>query len=317
MTAPVSLIGAPTDVGASRLGCRLAPQAFRVAGIARALTGFGCDVRDTGDLTGPENPQSGAVAGYRHLAEVVAWNRAVHDATARELAEGRLPILLGGDHSLAIGSISAVAAHCRTTGRALRVIWIDAHADFNTAALTPSGNLHGMPVACLLGDGPAALTALAGGPPALRPAQLRLVGIRSVDAGEQCYLRRRGLPVWRMPEVRALGMEATMAQVLHGIGAGTHHLHVSLDLDCLDPALAPGVSTPAPDGLGAGAMRQCMDLLAASGAVGSVDLVELNPLRDRNGQTAQLAVDLLRRLSGSAWKWDLSLTHQARAASKK
>ncbi len=296
----LTLLGAPTDAGAGVAGAHLGPDALRGAGLAQALRAQGHAVQDLGNLAGPPTPAHEARHGPHHLACVTAWSRAVHDAVAGILAARRLPVLLGGDHSLAVGSISAVAQHCQQAGKTLCVLWLDAHADANTPATSPSGNLHGMPVACLLGDGPAALTALAGGPPALRPAQLRLVGIRSVDAGEQCYLRQRGLPVWRMPEVRALGMEATMAQVLHGIGAGTHHLHVSLDLDCLDPALAPGVSTPAPDGLGAGAMRQCMDLLAASGAVGSVDLVELNPLRDRNGQTAQLAVDLLRRLSGSA-----------------
>ncbi len=296
----LTLLGAPTDAGAGVAGAQLGPDALRGAGLARALRAQGHDVQDLGNLAGPPTPAHEARHGPHHLACVSAWNQAVHDAVAGILAAQRLPVLLGGDHSLAVGSISAVARHCRQTGKALCVLWLDAHADANTPATSPSGNLHGMPVACLLGDGPAALTALAGGPPALQPAQLRLVGLRSVDAGEQCYLRQRGLPVWRMPEVRALGMAQTMAQVLHGIQAGTHHLHVSLDLDCMDPALAPGVSTPAPGGIGHHAMQQCMDLLAASGAVGSVDLVELNPLRDRQGQTAELAVDLLQRLAGLA-----------------
>lgn len=156
----ISLIGAPTDVGASRAGCRLGPPALRVAGLVRALEAFGADVRDTGDLDGPDNPEQQPVGGYRHLPEVFAWCAAVRDAVASELAAGRLPIMLGGDHSLAIGSITAVAAHCRATGKRLRVIWVDAHADFNTARTTPTGNLHGMPVACLTGTGPRALTHL-------------------------------------------------------------------------------------------------------------------------------------------------------------
>lgn len=299
MTAPVSLIGAPTDVGASRLGCRLAPQAFRVAGIARALTGFGCDVRDTGDLTGPENPQSGAVAGYRHLAEVVAWNRAVHDATARELAEGRLPILLGGDHSLAIGSISAVAAHCRTTGRALRVIWIDAHADFNTAALTPSGNLHGMPVACLAGHGPQELIGMAGFTPAVSTDQLRQVGLRSVDEGEKSFLRSEGVEVFDMRFIDEIGMRRTMVRALAGMDADTH-LHVSIDLDFVDPEVAPGVGTPVRGGATYRETQLCMEMIADTGRLGSLDLVEVNPALDEHNRTAELTVDLVESLFGKS-----------------
>lgn len=299
MTAPVSLIGAPTDVGASRLGCRLAPQAFRVAGIAGALAGFGCDVRDTGDLTGPENPQSGAVDGYRHLAEVVAWNQAVYHATARELSEGRLPILLGGDHSLAIGSISAVAAHCRATGRALRVIWIDAHADFNTAALTPSGNLHGMPVACLAGHGPQELIDLAGFTPAVSTDQLRQVGLRSVDEGEKSFLRSEGVEVFDMRFIDEIGMRRTMVRALAGMDADTH-LHVSIDLDFVDPEVAPGVGTPVRGGATYREVQLCMEMIADTGLLGSLDLVEVNPALDEHNRTAELTVDLVESLFGKS-----------------
>ena len=154
MLRVVSLIGVPTDIGASRVGCRMGPQALRVAGIVPALEAFGCEVRDLGDLTGPENPVQPPVNGYRHLPEVAEWNRTLFAAVGAELAENRMPIVLGGDHCLAIGSIAAVADHCRRVGKKLRVIWVDAHADFNTAELTPSGNIHGMPVACLAGHGP-------------------------------------------------------------------------------------------------------------------------------------------------------------------
>ena len=152
--AKASLIGAPTDVGASDRGASMGPEALRVAGLVSALAARGLDVRDCGNLSGPPNPGRAAVGGYRHLAEVAAWNREVYGAVHRELGADRLPILLGGDHSLSIGSISAVARHCRETGRALRIIWLDAHADFNTSDLTPSGSLHGMPVASLCGFGP-------------------------------------------------------------------------------------------------------------------------------------------------------------------
>ena len=151
---PVSLIGAPTDIGAGTRGSSMGPEALRVAGIGPVLEGHGLEVIDRGNLSGPPNPWKPPETGYRHLDAVVAWNRSVHVAVHAELTEGRKPVLLGGDHSLGIGSISAVARYCRETNRKLRVLWLDAHADFNTNQLTPSGNLHGMPVACLCGPKP-------------------------------------------------------------------------------------------------------------------------------------------------------------------
>jgi arginase len=295
----VSLIGAPTDIGASLLGCRLGPQAMRVAGIGPALEAFGCDVRDVGDLVGPDNPQLPPAAGYRHLAEVTAWNRAVFDATAVELADGRLPILLGGDHSLAIGSISAVAAHCRRNGLKLRVIWVDAHADFNTAELTPSGNIHGMPVACLAGHGPRELTELAGTSPALHADELRQVGLRSVDAGEKSFLRAEGVEVFDMRLIDEIGMRRTMVRALAGVDADTH-LHLSLDLDFVDPTVAPGVGTPVRGGATYREVQLCMEMIADTGRLGSIDLVEVNPALDEHNATAELTVDLAESLFGKS-----------------
>ncbi|MCE1173016.1 MAG: arginase [Propionibacteriales bacterium] len=295
----VSLIGAPTDIGASRLGCRLGPQALRVAGIGPALAAFGCDVRDVGDLVGPDNPQLPPVDGYRHLDEVIAWNRAVYQATATELADGRLPILLGGDHSLAIGSISAVAAHCRRVGKKLRVIWVDAHADFNTAELTPSGNIHGMPVACLAGHGPAELTQLAGERPAITPDQIRQVGLRSVDAGEKSFLRAEGVEVFDMRFIDEIGMRRTMVRALAGVDADTH-LHLSIDLDFVDPEVAPGVGTPVRGGATYREAQLCMEMVADTGRLGSIDLVEVNPALDEHNTTAELTVDLVESLFGKS-----------------
>lgn len=299
MLQQVSLIGAPTDVGASRLGCRLGPQALRVAGLGPALAAFGCDVRDVGDLSGPENPELAPVDGYRHLDEVTAWNRAVFEATTAELAEGRLPILLGGDHSLAIGSISAVAAHCRATGKTLRVLWIDAHADFNTAELTPSGNIHGMPVACLAGHGPAGLTGLSGTTPALSTDAVRQVGLRSVDAGEKSFLRAEGVEVFDMRFIDEIGMRRTMVRALAGVDADTH-LHLSLDLDFVDPLVAPGVGTPVRGGATYREVQLCMEMIADTGRLGSIDLVEVNPALDEHNATAELTVDLAESLFGKS-----------------
>ena len=299
MTAQVSLIGAPTDVGASRLGCRLGPQAMRVAGLAEALAGFGCRVHDVGDLSGPNNPQLPPVNGYRHLSEVTAWNRAVFEATAAELAQGRLPILLGGDHSLAIGSISAVAAHCRALDKPLRVIWVDAHADFNTAELTPSGNIHGMPVACLAGHGPAELTTLGGAAPAVPTADIRQIGLRSVDAGEKSFLRAEGVEVFDMRFIDEIGMRRTMVRALSGMTADTH-LHVSIDLDFVDPEVAPGVGTPVRGGATYREAQLCMEMIADTGLLASLDLVEVNPALDERNRTAELTVDLVESLFGKS-----------------
>ncbi|HEY8876679.1 MAG TPA: arginase family protein, partial [Roseateles sp.] len=179
----VSLIGVPTDIGAGARGASMGPEAMRVAGLAEALRARGVDVIDRGNLAGPSNPWLPPTDGYRHLQEVVAWNRVTHDAIYAELKTGRLPIMLGGDHCLGLGSISAVARHCRDTGKKLRVLWLDAHADFNTSELTPSGNIHGMPVACLCGFGPKELIEIGGQVPAISPKWVRQIGIRSVDEG--------------------------------------------------------------------------------------------------------------------------------------
>ncbi|TXI18498.1 MAG: arginase, partial [Roseateles sp.] len=232
----VSLIGAPTDIGAGARGASMGPEAMRVAGLAEALRARGVDVVDRGNLSGPANPWLPPVNGYRHLDEVVAWNRTVHDAIYAELKSGRLPILLGGDHCLGLGSISAVARHCRDVGKKLRVLWLDAHADFNTSELTPSGNVHGMPVACLCGHGPQELIEIGGKVPAISPKWVRQIGIRSVDAGEKRLVHEAGLEVFDMRYIDERGMLHAMELALATLDAGTH-LHVSFDVDFLDPEI--------------------------------------------------------------------------------
>ena len=301
--APViSLIGAPTDIGAGARGASMGPEALRVAGLQAALEARGLQVADRGNLHGPANPWLPPVDGYRHLPQVVEWNRAVFDAVRDELRQGRLPILLGGDHSLGLGSISAVARHCVDTGRKLRVLWLDAHADFNTSALTPSGNVHGMPVACLCGFGPEALTQLAGmpgGAPALLPEQIRQIGIRSVDAGEKRFVHAQGLEVFDMRFIDEVGMRQTMLQALDGLNEHTH-LHVSFDVDFLDPDIAPGVGTTVPGGPTYREAQLCMEMIADSGRLASLDIVELNPALDVRNKTALLAVDLVESLFGKS-----------------
>ena len=299
MNTPVSLIGAPTDVGASTRGASMGPEALRVAGLQAALAQHGVDVRDCGNLAGPPNPWQPARDGYRHLPEVATWSRSVHDAVRAELLDGRLPILLGGDHSLAIGSLSAVARHCRERGRKLRVLWLDAHADFNTSALTPSGNLHGMPLACLCGHGPAALTGMSGAVPALSPRAVRQIGVRSVDPGEKRFVHEAGLEVFDMRYIDEMGMRHTMDMALATMDVHTH-LHVSFDVDFLDPEIAPGVGTTVPGGPTYREAQLCMEMIADSGRLASLDVVELNPALDLRNRTAELAVDLLQSLFGKS-----------------
>lgn len=296
---PVTLIGAPTDVGASVLGASMGPDALRIAGIARALRALEPDVQDMGNLSGPGNPQAAPSGGFRHLAEVTAWSQAVFSAALAALDAGRLPLLMGGDHCLAIGSISAAARHCRLRGRRLKVLWLDAHADANTPASSPSGNLHGMPVACLLGQGPQALTQLAGSGPALHAGEIAQVGVRSVDPNEKRFVGEHGIEVFDMRTIDELGMRAVMQAALKDVDRDTH-LHVSFDMDCLDPSVAPGVGTAVRGGPTYRETQLCMEMLADSGALGSADLVELNPALDVRNQTAELAVDLLESLFGKS-----------------
>jgi len=270
MNKLVSLIGAPTDVGAGQRGASMGPEALRVADIGPVLVRHGLDVADRGNLGGPANPWQPPQKGYRHLDAVAAWCRSVHDAVYAELAGGRMPVLLGGDHSLAIGSISAVARHCRETSKKLRILWLDAHADFNDNVLTPSGNIHGMPVACLCGNGPQELIEIGGKVPAINPK-------------------------W----VRQIGMRHTMELALATIDANTH-LHVSFDVDFLDADIAPGVGTTVKGGPTYREAQLCMEMIADTGAMASLDVMELNPALDVRNRTAEIAVDLIESLFGKS-----------------
>jgi arginase len=295
----VSLIGAPTDVGAGARGASMGPEAIRVAGLAEALRARGVDVLDRGNLMGPSNPWQPPVEGYRHLDEVVAWNRTVHDAVYSELKTGRMPILLGGDHCLGLGSIAAVAHHCRDMGKKLRVLWLDAHADFNTSALTPSGNIHGMPVACLCGFGPQELVEIGGHVPAVSPKWIRQIGIRSVDEGERAFVHEHDLEVFDMRFIDEMGMRHTMELALATLDDNTH-LHVSFDVDFLDPVMAPGVGTTVGGGPTFREAHLCMEMIHDTGRLASLDVMELNPALDVRNQTALVAVDLIESLFGKS-----------------
>ncbi|MDO9436430.1 arginase [Hydrogenophaga sp.] len=299
MQKKVSLIGVPTDIGAGARGASMGPEALRVAGIASVLEGHGLQVTDRGNLAGPSNPWKPPAEGYRHLNEVVIWNQTLHDAVFAELALGRLPIVLGGDHCLGLGSISAVARHCREAGKKLRVLWLDAHADFNTSDLTPSGNIHGMPVALLCGMGPPELTGIGGTTPAIDASVVRQIGIRSVDPGEKRLVLQAGLEVFDMRYIDEMGMRHTMEQALMGVDENTH-LHVSFDVDFLDPEVAPGVGTTVRGGPTYREAQLSMEMIADTGRLASLDVMELNPALDVRNATAEVAVDLIESMFGKS-----------------
>ncbi|MBS7458203.1 arginase [Coralloluteibacterium stylophorae] len=296
---PLSVIGVPTDIGAGHRGASMGPEALRVAGLLEALRERGLEVHDRGNLGGPHNPWLPPVEGYRHLDAVVAWNRAVFEAVSAELERGHFPVMLGGDHCLAMGSVGAVARHCRKAGKRLRVLWLDAHADFNTSQITPTGNVHGMPVACLCGVGPEVLTTLSGPAPAIEPHEVKQVGIRSVDAGEKRLVKQHGIDIYDMRHIDEHGMRRTMEQALADMGDDTH-LHVSFDIDFLDPGIAPGVGTTVPGGPTYREAQLVMEMIADSGRLASLDIVELNPAYDDHNRSGRLAVDLVESLFGKS-----------------
>ena len=299
MSKQLSIIGAPTDIGAGSRGASMGPEALRVANIVPVLQAHGLEVIDRGNLSGPSNPWLPPVAGYRHLAEVVAWNKAVHEAVHAELVLGRLPVLLGGDHCLGIGSMSAVARHCRERKKKLRILWLDAHADFNTSTLTPSGNIHGMPVACLCGHGPQELIEIGGQVPAINPKWVRQIGIRSVDEGEKRFVHEMDLEVFDMRYIDEMGMRHAMELALATLDTNTH-LHVSFDVDFLDPDVAPGVGTTVKGGPTYREAQLCMEMISDTGRLASLDVMELNPALDVRNATAEVAVDLIESLFGKS-----------------
>jgi arginase len=247
-TASVALIGAPTDVGAGRRGASMGPEALRVAGLDKALRQLGRGVIDRGNVSGPHNPEQPRAGDYRHLREVAAWCRGVHDAVYESLTAGEIPLLMGGDHSVAIGSVAAVSRYCAERQRPLAMFWLDAHADFNVASSSPSGNIHGMPVSVMAGLGPPELIELAGSVPMLPASRIVQIGIRSVDAMEKKLVVDSGMVVYDMRRIDELRMRTAMEQALAHVAARDVHLHVSFDVDFLDPSIAPGVPSTVPGG---------------------------------------------------------------------
>ena len=298
MGITVSLVGAPCDVGAAQRGAAMGPDALRVAGIKTHLNRLGVDVEDRGNIVGPEYPNGVVEDGYRHLDETILWCRYVHDAVFDTARQNRIPLVMGGDHSIAIGSIAAVARHCVQQGKKLCVLWFDAHADFNTPNTSPSGNIHGMPVAALTGKGPEELLNIGVTTPIIEESDVYQIAIRSVDNAERRALASSQINIFDMRMIDELGVRQAMHKILIDIERKQAHLHVSFDVDCLDPTVAPGTGTTTPGGLTYREAQLCMEMINDSNLLGSLDIVEINPTLDQCNKTAQLAVELVSSMFG-------------------
>jgi arginase len=300
---PIGLIGVPFGLAAGVPGTSLGPAAARIAGLAEALCGLGHQVVDRGDVAvGPLQPQLARNISQlgNHAETVSRWAEAIHDETFAALSEEQRPLIVGGDHSVSMGSISAVARHVSRQGKRVAVLWIDAHPDFNTPQSSPSGNMHGMSLAFLTGNEDLAGLLRGRGFPAILPTDVSVIGARSIDREEKEAIAALGVRCYDMRAVDDHGIRYLIEDILASIDPATTHLHVSFDLDVVDPALAPGVGTPVPGGLTYREAHHVMELLHESGLVGSLDVVELNPMRDIQGRTAELMVALVGSLFGKA-----------------
>jgi arginase len=292
-TPPIDLIGVPLDLGAGRRGVDMGPSAFRLTGLAERLAAFGHVVTDLGDIRGPipEGVDPGDPR-QRFVGEIALACRTLAEMTAASVAAGRLPITLGGDHSLAAGSIPGVARALRARGEELAVLWVDAHADMNTPETSPSGNVHGMPLAAVLGIGPPALAAIGGGT-AIRPEHVALVGLRNLDEHEKSFVRQSGVRAYTMTEIDRRGMGPILDEVLAALTRSTGGLHVSLDLDSLDPDVMPGVGTPVRGGLSYREAHLLCEMVAECGRLVALDVAELNPILDVRNRSAEVGAELI------------------------
>jgi len=299
-THAIDLFGIPSDAGASCRGSGMGPEAMRVAGLLETLATLGQTVVDRGNITWNDGATRGTPwrLSNERKAEVLAIARQSSMLALASLGAGRLPAFVGGDHSLSIGTISGVARHCAASGKPLFVLWVDAHGDFNTPATSETGNIHGMPLALLCGEpdfGPEYDGEWRG---LVDPRNVTIFGARSIDRPERQLLEQRGVDVVDMRRIDEMGVVALMREVLTKVEAAGGHLHVSLDVDAIDPAIAPGAGTPVAGGLTFREAHLVMEMIHDSGTIGSLDIVELNPYLDQAGMSARLLVDLAASLFG-------------------
>ena len=295
----IHLLGVPVDLGSGRRGVDMGPSAIRIAGVASRLRDMGHKVVDSGnlDVRIMEEIKVGDEKA-RYLPEIVRVSKSLAAKISRILAVGHFPLVLGGDHSIAIGTVTGLASFARAKRKRLGLLWVDAHGDMNTPATTPSGNIHGMPLAALMGLGPRELANLDGTPGKLKPKNVALVGIRSLDEGEKENLRKTGVNVFTMSEIDRQGIHRVMKKALAKVTDGTDMVHVSFDLDSVDPTVAPGVGTPVKGGLDYREAHLIMESVAEARVMTSLEIVEVNPILDENNTSAEFAVELVQSAFG-------------------
>lgn len=297
----VAMLGVPMDLGGGRRGVDMGPSAIRIAGLEARVRELGLSFEDCGNVPvdqpeslDPVDPRA------RFLDEIAGTCEDLRDRVGELLAADKFPLVIGGDHSIACGTVAGIGRHHRERGEKIGLIWFDAHADMNIPETSPSGNIHGMPLAACLGRGPAALTELAHGAPIVSPENAVLVGVRSVDAEERRLVKEVGLEVFTMREIDMLGIHEVMKRALEIATRGTAGFHLSFDLDGTDPSVAPGVGTPVPGGTTWRESHLVMEHAAASGAILGLEMTEINPILDDGNQTAQAAVDLILSALGKS-----------------
>lgn len=301
MTRPVHLLGVPLDLGAGRRGVDMGPSAIRIAGLGERIAALGREVVDRGNIDAPmQETNAPGDARKKYIREISAVCQSLYERSYEILREGGLPVVLGGDHSLGAGSVAATAAYAREREKPLGLLWIDAHGDMNTPGSSGSGNVHGMPLAALLGNEPAELASIGGFSPKVRPERTVLIGIRNLDEREKDIVRASGVHVFTMKDIDRLGIAAVTEQAIAIATRGTAGVHVSFDVDVCDPAIAPGVGTPVKGGLDYREAHMVMEMLAESEAVLAVDVVEVNPILDVRNTTAEVATELVLSVLGMA-----------------
>jgi len=295
----IAVIGAPMDLGAGRRGVDMGPSALRVAGLNQKLAELGYLAEDLGNVVvdQPESLPTGPVHA-RYLPQIAHTCARLAEIVERAADHGQVPLVLGGDHSAAIGTVAGMSRHLGKSGKKLGLLWMDAHADMNTPDSSPSGNIHGMPLACIIGLGPAELTAMAGNVPMVDPENVAIVGLRSVDDIERFNVRGAGVHPFTMRDIDERGMRTVMQEAIHAVSSGTSGFHLSFDLDAVDPGEAPGVGTPVHGGITYREAHLAMEIVCDSGLMTSLEMVELNPVLDIANRTAILGVELLMSALG-------------------